>query len=88
MIHPYTNGSCSGNPDPGSWVLVLEYSDHRMVGADSVIHTTTMRMKLWAVISGLSTVTHRNIPVRLYGDQDYATKVMNLSIQDRKLHRW
>lgn len=66
----YTDGSCSGNPGPGGWGVVLLAGDHRkeMSGYDP--STTNNRMEIQAAISALAEL-NRPCEVDLYSDSAY-----------------
>lgn len=88
MIHLYTDGSCSGNPGPGGYGYVLEYGDIRKVSADGAIHTTNMRMELYAVIAGLHAIKDTTIPIIVFSDSEYVVKGMTKWIADWKTRDW
>ena len=73
-INLYTDGSCLGNPGPGGWAYVLEFGQHRKVGADSVSDTTNNRMELEAVIRGLDAIKNKSHPVQVFTDSEYVVK--------------
>ncbi|MFW5488836.1 MAG: ribonuclease HI [Desulfovibrio sp.] len=66
----HTDGSCLGNPGPGGWAAVLEYSGHRKELADGYKRTTNNRMELLAVIESLASLK-RACQVDLYTDSQY-----------------
>ena len=59
----YTDGACSGNPGPGGWGAILEYT-----GVED--STTNNRMELTAVIRGLQALKEP-CTVELYSDSKY-----------------
>lgn len=55
----FSDGACSGNPGPGGWGTVLQFTDpagnlheKELSGGDA--HTTNNRMELTGIISGLA----------------------------------
>ena len=66
----YTDGACSGNPDPGGWGAILSYNgvEKELSGGDA--NTTNNRMELLAVISGLEALKEP-CRVELYSDSKY-----------------
>ena len=66
----YTDGACSGNPGPGGWGAILEFSgtEKELSGGES--RTTNNRMELTAVIEGLKALKEPCI-VELYSDSKY-----------------
>jgi ribonuclease HI len=66
----YTDGACSGNPGPGGWGAVMEWS-----GTEKELHggepaTTNNRMELMAAIQALEAL-NRPAEVTLYTDSKY-----------------
>ena len=49
----YTDGACSGNPGPGGWCAILEYSGIEKMLSGGEAQTTNNRMELTAVIQAL-----------------------------------
>jgi ribonuclease HI len=66
----HTDGACRGNPGPGGWGALIEYSNHRkeLWGGETL--TTNNRMELQAVISGLAALNQR-CDIDLYSDSKY-----------------
>jgi ribonuclease HI len=50
----YTDGACSGNPGPGGYGVILQYSGNVKELSAGFAHTTNNRMEMMAVIAGLS----------------------------------
>ncbi len=56
-VHLYTDGACSGNPGPGGWGAVLEFTHEGHVYTKELqggeVNSTNNRMEMRAVIEGL-----------------------------------
>jgi ribonuclease HI len=68
VIH--TDGACRGNPGPGGWGAVLEWSGHRRELWGGHPATTNNRMELTAAIEALAALK-RPCRVQLYTDSQY-----------------
>ncbi|WP_029895405.1 ribonuclease HI [Desulfohalovibrio reitneri] len=74
-VRVHTDGSCLGNPGPGGWCALLEYS-----GSEKELHggygrTTNNRMELLAVIEALEAL-REPCRVELYTDSQYVQKAI------------
>mgnify|MGYP002780880218 FL=1 len=78
FIELYTDGAASGNPGPGGFGVVLKFRHHRKEMSAGFRRTTNNRMELLAVIIGLESVTHPELPVRVYSDSKYVVDAINL----------
>jgi len=61
QVFMFSDGACSGNPGPGGWGTILQFTDsagrfHEKELSGGEKHTTNNRMELTGVISGLSTL--------------------------------
>ena len=74
-VHIYTDGSCSGNPGPGGWGVLLRWRgvEKEMSGGEAA--TTNNRMELTAVIEALRALKGPSV-VALYTDSQYVQKAM------------
>jgi ribonuclease HI len=72
----YTDGSCSGNPGPGGWGVILVYGDHERTLSGSESKTTNNRMELRAVAEGLRALTEP-CRVSVYSDSRYVVNAFN-----------
>ncbi len=59
QVKMFSDGACSGNPGPGGWGTILQFTDaagklHEKVLSGGEPHTTNNRMELTGVISGLA----------------------------------
>lgn len=50
----FTDGSCSGNPGPGGWGVLMRYGGHERELSGGDTQTTNNRMELMAAIEGLA----------------------------------
>ena len=58
QVNMFSDGACSGNPGPGGWGTILQFTDaagkmHEKELSGGEAHTTNNRMELMGVISGL-----------------------------------
>lgn len=77
----YTDGSSRGNPGPGGYGTILEYTDtqgqlHVREYAGGFRQTTNNRMELLGVITGLEAL-NRPCQVDIYSDSQYVVKAFN-----------
>ncbi len=77
FIALYTDGSASGNPGPGGIGVVLIYNAHRKELSEGFRYTTNNRMELRAVITGITSIRNKNIPVKIYSDSRYVVEAIN-----------
>ena len=73
----YTDGSCSGNPGPGGWGVVLLENQNRYDLSGGEAATTNNRMELTAVIRGLEATPEGSSSV-INSDSQYIVNTMNL----------
>ena len=66
----YTDGACSGNPGPGGWAAILGFAGHEKEMSGNMAQTTSNRMELFAVISGLGALK-QPCEVDVYSDSAY-----------------
>ena len=71
----YTDGACSGNPGPGGYGTILQFTDakgtlHERTFSEGFPETTNNRMELLAAIIGLEKLT-KPCKVELYSDSQY-----------------
>lgn len=77
----YTDGACSGNPGPGGYGLILQYTDkngkiHEKTMSEGFSSTTNNRMELYAVIKGFELLI-KPCEVDVYSDSQYVVKAFN-----------
>jgi len=85
VIH--TDGACSGNPGPGGWGAILEWSGRRREIKGGEAHTTNNRMELMAAISALETLK-RPCDVDLHTDSQYLRQGITSWIHGWKRNGW
>ncbi len=85
VIH--TDGACSGNPGPGGWGVLLEFSDREKELFGGEAETTNNRMELRAAIEALSGLK-RSCPVDLYTDSQYVRLGITGWIHKWKRNGW
>jgi ribonuclease HI len=83
----HTDGACSGNPGPGGWGAILQWSGHtrELKGGDA--HTTNNRMELTAAIMALEALK-RPCNVDLHTDSQYLRQGITDWIQGWKRNGW
>jgi len=69
----YTDGACLGNPGPGGWGAIVQYSSSEKIVKGAERDTTNNRMELMAAIKGLQSLTEC-CQVTLYTDSVYVQK--------------
>lgn len=75
-VEIYTDGSCSGNPGPGGWGVILKYGDNIRELSGGSLNTTNNQMELTAVIQGLAALK-TPCKVMLYTDSKYIVDAIN-----------
>ena len=88
-IHLFTDGACSGNPGPGGWAYILRHVDSgkEKEAAGAVRLTTSNRMELIAVISGLEAL-RQPCQVVLFTDSVYVGKGLSQWLPKWKADGW
>ncbi len=66
----YTDGACSGNPGPGGWGALLQFSEAEKKIWGYELSTTNNRMELIAAIKGLQSLK-KSCTVDIYTDSKY-----------------
>jgi ribonuclease HI len=69
-VEIHTDGACSGNPGPGGWGAILDWSGKRRELSGGEVLTTNNRMELMAAIAALETLK-RPMRVVLFTDSQY-----------------
>jgi ribonuclease HI len=85
VIH--TDGACSGNPGPGGWGALLQFSGRERELTGGELDTTNNRMELMAAIQALEALT-RPCKVELHTDSQYVMKGISEWIHGWKARGW
>lgn len=83
----HTDGACRGNPGPGGWGAVLEYSGTRKTLHGGEAMTTNNRMELTAVIRALMALK-RPCHVKVYSDSIYVLQGITEWMPNWKSRGW
>lgn len=76
----YTDGSCIGNPGPGGWAAVIQWSGQKTEQAGHETPTTNNRMEMTAVIRALEWVKKNKLAehaIELHSDSSLLIKTLN-----------
>lgn len=91
-ISIYTDGSCSENPGPGGWCVVLNTEDECKTFSGGESNTTNNRMELTAVIEAVKWAMSLNVLTNefvIYSDSAYVINSINKGWLDRwKTNGW
>jgi ribonuclease HI len=80
----FTDGASSGNPGPSGIGVVLRYGEHEKEISEFIGNATNNIAELMAIEAGLSALTSRDIPVRLFTDSNYAFGLLTQNWKPRK----
>ncbi|MEI6187204.1 MAG: ribonuclease HI [Alphaproteobacteria bacterium] len=83
----YTDGSCSGNPGPGGWGVVLIYNGIEKELRGGEMHTTNNRMEMLAAIKAIESLKESCI-VELYTDSSYLKNGITLWVKNWQEKNW
>ena len=83
----HTDGACSGNPGPGGWGAILQWSAHTRELKGGEAHTTNNRMELMAAIVALETLK-RPCDVDVHTDSQYLRQGITGWIHGWKRNGW
>ena len=86
-VEIFTDGSCSGNPGPGGWGVVLRWRGVEKELVGGAAETTNNRMELMAAIQGLEALT-RGSRAAVYTDSEYVQKGITEWIAKWKQNGW
>lgn len=91
-INIYTDGACLGNPGPGAYAYLIEYS-HRIDASAQLSRdlTTNNKMELQAVISALESIkpfVREKAKVTLFSDSKYVVDGVNTYIATWLQNGW
>ncbi len=87
----YTDGACSGNPGPGGWAAVLQFTDgtkHEVGGREA--QTTNNRMELQAAIEALKALKELvpSANAALHTDSEYVKNGITKWVTNWKKKGW
>ena len=85
IIH--TDGACSGNPGPGGWGAIFDYSGTRKELYGGEANTTNNRMELTAAIEALKALT-RACKVEMHVDSQYVKDGITKWITNWQRNGW
>ena len=86
MIEIFTDGSCSGNPGPGGWGVLIINGDDRKELFGGEPDTTNNRMEMLAAIEALKATD--NAAIILHTDSQYLKNGINIWIHNWKKNDW
>lgn len=86
-VELFTDGSCSGNPGPGGWGVLLRWRGEEKELSGGEAGTTNNRMELMAAIHGLEAL-NRGVRARLYTDSKYLCDGITKWIHAWKRNGW
>jgi ribonuclease HI len=87
MVVIHTDGACSGNPGPGGWGAILEWSGQEKELCGGEPETTNNRMELMAAIQALEALK-KPCKVELHTDSQYVMKGISEWIHGWKRKGW
>ena len=85
VIH--TDGACSGNPGPGGWGAILDYSGTRKELSGGARDTTNNRMEITAAVEALNALK-RPCKVEMHVDSQYVKDGITKWIHGWKKNGW
>ena len=86
-IELFTDGSCSGNPGPGGWGVVVVDENKITKFSGRELSTTNNRMELQAAIEGIKK-SSKNVEITLYTDSLYLKNGITSWISNWKKKNW
>jgi ribonuclease HI len=86
-VRLFTDGACRGNPGPGGWGALLQYSGRNREIYGSEAQTTNNRMELMAAIEGLTALSEP-CAVKLTTDSTYVIKGITEWLDNWKRRGW
>ena len=89
-IRVFTDGACSGNPGPGGWGALINYSERNEIISGNEANTTNNRMELKAVVQALEKLAKENFNcIEVHSDSAYVINAVNLGWLERwKYNNW
>ena len=86
-IDIFTDGSCSGNPGPGGWGVLIEIDNENIELSGGDRETTNNRMELMAAIKALEEID-KDYEITLYTDSNYVKDGITSWISNWKKNNW
>ena len=86
-IDIFTDGSCSGNPGPGGWGVLIEIDNENIELSGGDKETTNNRMELMAAIKALEEID-KDYEITLYTDSNYVKDGITSWISNWKKNNW
>lgn len=87
QVDLFTDGSCSGNPGPGGWGVILRYGRHEKEMNGGASMTTNNRMEMQAVIEGVLSLKDR-CHVTVHTDSKYVMDGVTKYLSGWKRNGW
>ncbi len=85
VVKMYTDGSCSGNPGPGGWGVVLTAKNKQKQLSGYLPQTTNNEAELYAVLQGLRAIK-ASCNVKVYTDSQNAIGWLSGRYKCKKPH--
>lgn len=86
-VYIYTDGACRGNPGPGGWGAILQYSNKELTLNGAQAQTTNNRMELTAAIEALKALK-RPCKVVLTTDSKYLLDGITKWLYNWRANQW
>ncbi len=87
IVDIYTDGSCTGNPGPGGWGALLQFSNISKKVSGYASNTTNNQMEILAAIEALK-LLKKSCIVNLYTDSIYLQKGVTLWMNSWQKNNW
>ncbi len=87
QVDIYTDGACSGNPGPGGWGALMQFSESERELCGGEPQTTNNRMELMAAIQALQALAEP-CRVRVYTDSVYVRDGITSWLPQWKARGW
>lgn len=87
LIKIYSDGSCLGNPGPGGYSFIIQYSKHEEIFSSGFYLTTNNRMELMGIIMALESLK-KSFKIVISVDSQYVRKGILYWIKNWKNQKW
>ena len=87
IVEAFTDGSCSGNPGPGGWGVLLRMGNREKELCGGESDTTNQQMELQAAVEALKALT-RPCRITIISDSKYVVQGMTEWIHNWKKKGW